>query len=224
MECTFVGRGLAMGDGDSLSIAAQLEKLQSMRANGTLSEAEFQNLKSALVAKTTSKVGGISAGVIGAVVAIALVIAVVMFAMPRHGADRATQTAAQPPAARPLAQPATPVAPQSDASNAPVDQAANGPANPPAAAEPPPLFQTSFDCTQARQLALRLICTNPNLAAQDLQLAALYRRARANAIDPSQLSDQQREWLAARDSCGSIGCLATVYAQRRRELAQWITN
>jgi len=138
--------------------------------------------------------------------------------------------AAQPPA-QPVAQPAANIPP----SAGPVDQAANGQAgngeaannpsaSPPAAAEPPPSFQTSFDCAQAGRLALRLICSNPNLAAQDVQLAALYRRARANAIDPSQLSDQQQEWLAARDSCNNVGCLATVYAQRRRELAQWITN
>jgi len=30
--------------------------------------------------------------------------------------------------------------------------------------------------------------------------------------------------LPLRPSCGSIGCLSAVYAARRRELAQWITN
>jgi|KBSMisStaDraftv2_1062788.scaffolds.fasta_scaffold211397_2 uncharacterized protein YecT (DUF1311 family) len=210
-----------MGDGDSVSVAAQLEKLQALRSSGTLSEAEFQKLKAALVAQAPARSGPM-AWMIGALAALAVVIALVLFAMPRH-ADKATQTAAQP-VAQPSAQPVAPP------SAAPLDQAANNPAaEAPQAAEPPamqapPTFQTSFDCLQARRLALRMICTNPNLAAQDMQLASLYRRARANAVDPSQLSDQQQEWLAARDACTSLGCLSAVYAARRRELAQWITN
>lgn len=210
-----------MGDGDSVSIAAQLEKLQALRAGGTLSEAEFQKLKSALVAQASSapKGSGTAAWLIGALAAVTVVIALVLFAMPRHTGGSGAQTAAQPAAK------SEPVPP-------PVERAANDAADPPAAAppaaappaEPPPSFQTSFDCSQARRLALRIICSNPNLAAQDVALAALYRRARANAIDPSQLSDQQQQWLAARDSCASVGCLANVYAARRRELAQWITN
>jgi hypothetical protein len=168
----------------------------------------------------------------GALAAMAVVVAVILFAMPRHDAGKGTQTAAQPPAqsVAPVPPPAAPVDQAANAAQAGNSEAANTPsASPPAAGEPPmagppPTFQTSFDCMQARRLALRLICTNPNLAAQDMQLAALYRRARANAIDPSQISDQQQEWLAARDSCNSVSCLSAVYAARRRELAQWITN
>jgi len=160
--------------------------------------------------------------VIGALAAVAVVVALVLFAMPRHGTDKSAPPAAL--AAMPPAQQSVPPAP----ANPVPDQAVNNAAGPPVGAEPsavpPPCFQTSFDCSQAKRLALRLICANPNLASQDMQLAALYRRARANAVDQSQLSDQQQEWLAARDSCGSIGCLSAVYAARRRELAQWITN
>ena len=209
-----------MGDGDSVSIAAQLEKLQALRASGALTEAEFQRLKSVAMAQAP-KSSGTMAWLIGALAAVAVVIALILFAMPRH-AGNATASAVPPPA-QAVTQPAAPAAmPGSPAS--PVEQAANAPEAAPPAAGPPPSFQTSFDCAQAGRLALRLICSNPNLAAQDVQLAVLYRRARANAIDPSQLSDQQQEWLAARDSCNNVGCLATVYAQRRRELAQWITN
>jgi hypothetical protein len=221
MEYSSVGRGLTMNDGDSVSIAAQLEKLQALRASGTLSEAEFQNLKSALVAKGTAapKASGAATWLIGALAAVAVVIVIFLLAMPRHQADKVAL-----PVAQSAAPPAAPSPPKAEGSNAPLDQAANGPMNPPGAAEPPPTFPTSFDCTQARRLALRLICTNPNLAAQDVQLAALYRRARENAIDASQLFDQQQEWLAARDSCNNLGCLSVVYAQRRAELARWITR
>jgi hypothetical protein len=220
-----------MSDGNSSSIAVQLEKLQALRAAGSINEAEFQKLKSALMDQAVPKRSGLSASMIGAAVAIVVVLVVVLFAMPRHAGDKeaapVAQTSAQPamPSAA-KAQTANSAAnPPADATAAmPAGAATNDAANPPATAEPPPTYPTSFDCNQAQRLALRMICSDPNLAAQDMQLAALYRRARANAIDSSQLFDQQQEWLAARDSCRSAGCLATVYAQRRAELAQWITH
>jgi uncharacterized protein YecT (DUF1311 family) len=212
-----------MRDGDSVSVAAQLEKLEALRAGGTLSDGEFQKLKSALLTNVTvvPKSSSLSAGVIGALAAVAVVAIVFLVAWPRHTADKNLPVAAQPPA-QSVASPAPANPPSAAGTAAPPMAAAPAGAEP--AAAPPPVFQTSFDCTQATRLALKMICSDPNLAAQDVQLAALYRRARANAIDPSQLSDQQQEWLAARDSCRSPGCLSTVYAQRRAELAQWLTR
>jgi len=209
-----------MSDGDN--VAGQLEKLEALRAKGTLSEAEFQKLKSALIGGTSSaaKPSG-AAWIVGALAAIVVVTVIFLLAMPRHGSDVGTQSAAKP-AAQPPGQPAMLPPVKSESLPPPEERAASNMAPAPPAAEPPPTFPTSFDCAQARGLALRLICTNPNLAAQDVQLASLYRRARANAVDPSQLSDQQQEWLAARDSCTNVGCLASVYAARRVELAQWI--
>ena len=69
MECASVGRGLCMGDGDSISNAAQLEKLQALRASGSLSEAEFQKLKAALMAQVP-KSSGAMAWMIGALAAV----------------------------------------------------------------------------------------------------------------------------------------------------------
>ena len=220
MECGSVGRGRVMKDGDSVSVAAQLEKLEALRVGGTLSDSEFQKLKSALLTNVTvvPKSSSLSAAIIGALAAIAVVVVVFLVAWPRHVADKPVPVV--PPQPAQASAPVTPPQPQA-ATQAPAM------AGPPADAMPaaaPPVFQTSFDCGQAKSLALKMICADPNLAAQDVQLAALYRRARANAVDPSQLSDQQQEWLAARDSCRSAGCLATVYAQRRAELAQWITR
>ena len=210
-----------MKDGDSVSVAAQLEKLEALRAGGSLSDSEFQKLKSALLTNVTvvPRSSSLSAAIIGALAAIAVVVVVFLVAWPRHVADKTVTTVPQQPA--PVSAPATPPQPQS-AAQAPATAGPAADAVP--AATAPPVFQTSFDCGQAKSLALKMICADPNLAAQDVQLAALYRRARANAVDPSQLSDQQQEWLAARDSCRSAGCLATVYAQRRAELAQWITR
>src|ERR1044072_138740 len=98
MECASVGRGLSMGDGDSVSIAAQLEKLQALRASGALSEAEFQKLKATLVAQTPAS-SNMMGGMLGALAAIAVVIALVLFAMPRH--DKPIQAAATPVAGAP---------------------------------------------------------------------------------------------------------------------------
>jgi uncharacterized protein YecT (DUF1311 family) len=208
-----------MKDGDSVSVAAQLEKLEALRAAGSLSDSEFQKLKSALLTNVTvvPKSSSLSAGIIGALAAVAVVVVVFLVAWPRHTVDKTVPTVAPAQASAPAPAPQ----PQS-AAQAP--DAAAPPAGAMPAAAAPPVFQTSFDCSQASRLALKMICADPNLAAQDVQLAAMYRRARANAVDPSQLSDQQQEWLAARDSCRSTGCLATVYAQRRAELAQWITR
>src|SRR5689334_18680172 len=97
MEYASVGRGLSMGDGDSVSIAAQIEKLQALRAGGALSEAEFQKLKAAALAQT-SKSSGTMGWVIGALAALAVVVALILFAMPRHVSDKGAQVAARTPA------------------------------------------------------------------------------------------------------------------------------
>src|SRR5262250_2286801 len=117
-----------MDDGES--IAAQLEKLETLRAKGTLSEAEFQKLKSALVTKAVPKTSGTAAWLIGAAAVVAVVIVVFLLIMPRHAADKVA-------VAPPSAQTVTPSAPKPEPSNAPIDRAANDAAAPSAAAEPP---------------------------------------------------------------------------------------
>ena len=65
---------------------------------------------------------------------------------------------------------------------------------------------------------------NP-LASADAEIAALYKRARANAVDTSAVADEQSAWLARRASCGGDpGCLRQSYAERRAELRRWITS
>jgi len=209
-----------MSDSESIPVVTQLEKLEALRASGVLSDSEFQNLKSGLMGKSATNGSGMSAKLVGVLLAVVVVAVVLLFALPRHRETTPVQAAA-PQAAGVKPQAANPP------EGAPVMEAASnnaGPLEAAAPAEAPPVFATSFDCSQAKGLALRIICSNENLAAQDVQLANLYRRARANAIDSSQLFDQQQEWLAARDSCASIGCLSMVYARRRMELARWLPN
>lgn len=63
------------------------------------------------------------------------------------------------------------------------------------------------------------------LSSADAEIAALYKRARANAVDTSALADEQSAWLARRAGCGGDpGCLRQSYAERRVELSRWING
>ncbi len=51
----------------------------------------------------------------------------------------------------------------------------------------------SFDCSKATARADRLVCSDANLAALDVQLAALYKSAREVSEDPSVIAADQRQ-------------------------------
>jgi hypothetical protein len=80
----------------------------------------------------------------------------------------------------------------------------------------------SFACAGAAGQAQRIICANPGLAAMDLEVAALYKRARANVVDTSGLADEQSAFLYRRDRCGDAGCIREAYAHRRAEIGRWM--
>jgi hypothetical protein len=80
---------------------------------------------------------------------------------------------------------------------------------------------------KARLEALKNSAAKPRSAgsSMDAELAAMYKRARANAVDTSALADEQSAWLARRASCGGDpACLRHSYAERRAELSRWITG
>ncbi len=80
---------------------------------------------------------------------------------------------------------------------------------------------------KARLEALKNPAAKPRSAetSMDAELAAMYKRARANAVDTSALADEQSAWLARRASCGGDpACLRHSYAERRAELSRWITG
>jgi len=68
-----------------------------------------------------------------------------------------------------------------------------------------PLQQPSFDCARADSSATELICTDPDLAALDRELARLYERARAapamSEAERKTLVATQRGWIKGRDDC-----------------------
>lgn len=92
----------------------------------------------------------------------------------------------------------------------------------PPAGQPPPI-QASFDCTKAKSTVDQLICSDADLAGRDIELAALYRRAKQRASDPDAVEEEQADWVALkRNACRTTKCLFAVYAQRKHELLQWI--
>jgi uncharacterized protein YecT (DUF1311 family) len=92
---------------------------------------------------------------------------------------------------------------------------------PPEAAAPPRL-RASFDCASAQPGAEQIVCSDPELAAADRQLARAYRRALRSGVDPVDLRREQQDWVAIREDAASRSrrALAQVYDQRIRDLEQ----
>lgn len=80
-----------------------------------------------------------------------------------------------------------------------------------------------FDCARARSVVEHMICGSDDLTATDLELARLYRDARANRTTTMRA---QRRWLAKRDACGTKAaagsererCVFGAYSGRADEL------
>ncbi len=100
---------------------------------------------------------------------------------------------------------------------APPEERAADPPQPaaPTAASP------SFDCRNARTRGEIAVCSSPNLAALDRQLAALYTQSVATADGQrrSLLSQTRSRFLSFRDACRSDRCVADAYRGRMREIS-----
>jgi len=77
----------------------------------------------------------------------------------------------------------------------------------------------SFDCSRATYTAEVLVCQNPELSALDDRLAALYSSVRLESSNPRQLVLDERAWIAHRNACQTIECIANAYKTRLSELA-----
>lgn len=78
-----------------------------------------------------------------------------------------------------------------------------------------PLWSPSFDCGRASTDAERMVCTDPTLAALDVQMAGRYR----TAINDASVVEAQKTWIHdVRDACTDINCLHTAYQQRLSDL------
>lgn len=78
-----------------------------------------------------------------------------------------------------------------------------------------PLWSPAFDCGKAGTDVERMICSDPGLAAMDVQLASAVRAAANDAA----ITEAQKTWLHdVRDACADTNCLHTAYQQRLLEL------
>lgn len=78
----------------------------------------------------------------------------------------------------------------------------------------------SFDCSRARTSGEIKVCSNPGLAALDLNMATQYRRAVAEA-SPEQrqlLETTRNRFIAYRDRCPNRSCVGEAYVGRMREI------
>ncbi|CBJ39484.1 conserved exported protein of unknown function [Ralstonia solanacearum CMR15] len=98
--------------------------------------------------------------------------------------------------------------------------AQQAPASNPALAGTPALT-TSFDCSKAKSDAERLICSDPVLAANDVELAKIFVRAKAAATDQAAFRERVRQqWNYREQNCHERECLVRWYADQKTVLTQ----
>ncbi|MFL9983876.1 DUF4236 domain-containing protein [Paraburkholderia sediminicola] len=80
--------------------------------------------------------------------------------------------------------------------------------------------QTSFDCSKARSNAEHIICNDAELASDDVQLAAIYAKAKAAVDDPTAFKARTRaQWNYREQQCHDRECLVRWYADQKVALA-----
>jgi uncharacterized protein len=86
-------------------------------------------------------------------------------------------------------------------------------------------MQASFDCAKAAAKVEKLVCASPAVAAQDREVAGLFKLAQGSKAavgdGASGVLEGQRAWLKDRNSCANIkqaasatDCLASSYKER----------
>jgi hypothetical protein len=92
-------------------------------------------------------------------------------------------------------------------------------ANPALAGQP--TLTTSFDCSKARSDAERIICTDPELATNDVELASIFAKAKASVADQSAFRERTRQqWNYREQNCHDRSCLVRWYVDQKTALRQ----
>jgi uncharacterized protein len=91
-----------------------------------------------------------------------------------------------------------------------------------APAPPPGTIRTSFNCRTPKNSAERIVCSDRQLAALDVEAADLYQLGLRSVTDPNAFRGEQQAWLAQRDECNNKACLVESYGERIRELERWV--
>lgn len=81
-------------------------------------------------------------------------------------------------------------------------------------------FNPSFDCGGKLTNAMRMICQDEDLAAQDRDLTRLYQAKKAATPKPDlpKLVQAQRDFLKSRDNCPDTECMQNLYSTRSDQL------
>jgi uncharacterized protein YecT (DUF1311 family) len=81
--------------------------------------------------------------------------------------------------------------------------------------------QTSFDCSKAKSIPEYLICHDPDLAAADRDLAAVYQQAKDSVVDKAAFANRARkQWNFREKNCRDKECLISWYAYQKRVLTK----
>jgi uncharacterized protein YecT (DUF1311 family) len=79
----------------------------------------------------------------------------------------------------------------------------------------------SFDCSKASSVVEKLICSTPELATADAEMATFYKKnIAASGSDSAPIRLGQRAFVAKRNQCSTVACVAEAYRARYEELAQ----
>jgi len=77
----------------------------------------------------------------------------------------------------------------------------------------------SFDCAKASVGAEKLICSNQELSALDVEMAEVYKLLLNIHPDKDSLRKEQIEWRKKeRDVCSTVDCMVQIYRSRNNEL------
>jgi uncharacterized protein len=93
----------------------------------------------------------------------------------------------------------------------------------------PVLAQPSFDCAKADGTVEEMICSDPGLAALDVQMNEVWRQAMGlsqDNVDLPGIKAEQRGWIKGRDECWKSDdvrqCVEDSYKTRTAEIqARW---
>ncbi|RKR36205.1 hypothetical protein [Paraburkholderia sp. BL17N1] len=79
----------------------------------------------------------------------------------------------------------------------------------------------SFDCSKARSDAEHLICSDPELASDDVALASIFVMAKAAVVDQTGFKERvRRQWNYREQNCHDRECLLRWYADQKAALSQ----
>lgn len=76
----------------------------------------------------------------------------------------------------------------------------------------------AFDCSKASSKVEKMICADPTLSSTDSVNADIYKEVVQTSDNPSQVKQEQRQWLKVRNGCQTVDCVEKAYDTRYNQL------